>query len=135
MYYSKCAGTNHVTLASDIPYLKARKWAIVSGVVASLVLVGVITHKVTFKTIIKPTIQGVKSIKIVTKPGDLDVVILKDGSLHEGRIAEETDDMVTLSLYMKKDQGVMTFKRTEVLKIKYGSTGLHDGKTELFQPE
>jgi len=135
MYYSKRAGTNHVTLASDIPYLKARKWAIVSGVVASLVLVGVVTHKVAFKTIIKPTIQGVKSIKIVTKPGDLDVVILKDGSLHEGRIAEETDDMVTLSLYMKKDQGVMTFKRTEVLKIKYGSTGLHDGKTELFQPE
>jgi len=135
MYYSKRVGTNQVTLASNLSHLKVRKWAIILGVIASLALVGLITYKFTFKTIIKPTIRGVKNIKIVTKPGDLDLVILKNGSLYEGRVVEETDGMVVLNLYMEKGQGTMTFRRAEVLKIQYGSTGLHDGESALPQPE
>lgn len=128
MYYSKHAGTNQVTLARDLSRLKMRKWAIVLSVIVSLLLVGAITYKFIFKTIIKPTLQGVKHIKIVTKPGDLDVIILKNGSLYEGRISKETEAIVALDLYMEKGQGSMTFTKEEVLKIKYGGAGLHDGK-------
>lgn len=133
MYYSKRTGTNQVTLANNLSHLKVRRWTMILGVIAGLVLVGLITYKFTFKTIIKPTMRGVKSIKIVTKPGDLDLIILKNGSLYEGRIVKETDDTVVLDLYMEKGQGTMTFKKAEVLKIKYGSAGLHDGKAGLPQ--
>ncbi len=135
MYYSKRTGTNQVTLASNLSHLKMWKWTIILSVIASLVLVGLITYKFTFKTIIKPTVRGVKNIKIVTKPGDLDLVILKNGSLYEGRIIKEADDMVVLNLYMGKGQGTMSFKKSEILKIKYGSAGLHDGEIKPSQPE
>ena len=135
MYYSKRTGTNQVTLASKLSYLKMRKWAIVLSVIASILVVGLITYKFIFKTVINSAIRGVKNIKIVTKPVGLDVIILKNGSLYEGKIIKETDDIVALSIYMKKGQGTMTFKKSETLKIKYGSAGLHDGKTELPQPE
>jgi len=128
MYYSKHAGTNQVTLASDLSRLKMRKWAVVLSVIASVLLVGAITYKFIFKTVINPALQGVKNIKIVTKPGDLDVIILKNGSLYEGRINKETDDMVELDLYMEKGQGTMTFTREEVLRIKHGGVGLYDGE-------
>ncbi len=124
MYYSKHAGTNHVTLADNLSHLKARKWAITLSVALILALVGLITYKFAFKTIIKPTVQGVKNINIVAKPGDLDLVVLKNGSFYEGRIIEETDDIVTISLYMEKGQGVMAFKKGEVLKTERGRSGL-----------
>ena len=135
MYYSKHAGTNQITLASNLSHLKMKKIAIVFSVVASLVLVGLITYKFIFRTIIKPTLREVKNIKIVTKPADLDLIILNNGSLYEGKIIKETEEIVVVSLYMEKGQGTMTFKKLEILKIKYGSAGLHDGKTELSQPE
>ncbi len=135
MYYSKRTGTNQITLASDLSRLKIRKWIIILGSIACLVLAGLITSKFTFKTIIKPTIQGVKNIKIVTKPGDLDTVILKNGSLYEGRVIKETDNVVVLSLYMEKGYGTMTLKKSEILRVRYGRVGIHDGKTQLPQPE
>lgn len=135
MYYSKRTGTNQITLASNLSRLKIRKWIIIISSIACLALAGLITSKFTFKTIIKPTIQGVKNIKIVTKPEDLDTVILKNGSLYEGRIIKETDNMAVLSLYMEKGYGTMTFKKSEVLRIRYGRIGLHDGKDQIPQPE
>lgn len=135
MYYSKRAGTNHVTLASDISRLKLRRWIVMLSVITGLILTGLITYKFAFRTIIKPTLREVKNIKITSKPRDLDLVILKNGSLFEGRVIKETDDIVILSLYMEKGQGTMTFGREEVLKIKHGASGLHDGESQLPQPE
>ena len=128
MYHSKGSGTNQITLAGRLAYLKMRKWLTAFGIVCGIVLVGVISYRLIFKVVISPTIRGIKSIKIVTKPENLDRIILKDGSLYEGRIIKETEDEVTLKLYLKKGEGVITFNKSKALKIKHGSAGLFDEK-------
>lgn len=128
MYCSKHSGFNKVTLSSKLPYLKVRKWLIMISVVSSLAIVGAIAYKLTFKTIISPAIRKVQKIKIVTKPEDLDLIILKNGDLYEGTIIKETEGEVTLSLYLKKGEGIIAFSKSKILKIKYGGIGLHNGK-------
>jgi hypothetical protein len=88
MYYSKRNGFNKITLFNKLPRLKLRRLAVVIGVI----LAGAIFYKLSFKTLISPTLREVKKIKIATKPGDLDAVVLKNGDLYEGRIIEKTGE-------------------------------------------
>lgn len=131
MYYSKQSGANQITLAGRLAYLKTRKWLTALGVVCGIVLVGAVSYRLVFKTVISPTIRGIKSIKIVTKPKNLDRIILKDGSLYEGWIIKETEKEVVLKLYLKKGEGTLTFNKSKGLKIKYGSDGLGDEKETI----
>lgn len=119
MYYSKRAGTNQVTLAGRLKHLRLRQWFIGLGIISGILLAGFIIYKLTFKTIISPVMREVKNIKIVTKPSDLDSIILKDGSLYEGRIIKEDKDSLTLSLYLRKGEGVLSFNKSEILEIKH----------------
>lgn len=124
MYFSKRHGRNRVTLFNRISYLKIRNLGIMIAVICFSSLLGFMLYKITLKKIISYTLKEVKNVRIVTKPKDLDVVILKSGTIYEGYILEETAERIVLSLYLKKGEGTMVFNSSEISKIKYGQKNL-----------
>ena len=70
---------------------------------------------------IQISISKIKNIKIITKPKDLDRIVLKTGGIFEGRIISETDNKLVLNLYFGKEEGTITLDKSEVAQIKYRS--------------
>lgn len=99
------------------------------GVLITLLLSLSIMHGrgFNFKEISQSVINNIRNsalavrigdIKVTTKPG-LDVIVLKNGAIIEGRIVEETKDSVILRLGLEKGQGSAIFEKSEILKIEY----------------
>jgi hypothetical protein len=94
---------------------------VINGIVLGAIAAIIIIYGLTFKQIIKPTISQIQHMKIITKPANLDTVILKNGTLFEGRIMSETEDCLTLNIYFdNKGEGLMTFKKPEIAQIRHG---------------
>lgn len=118
MYLSKRYGRNRVTLASRIKYLKLVRIFILIGSIGIIFC----SMFIAYIRIIQPTVNQIKNIEIVTKSKKLDAIILKSGMVFEGRILTETEDKVTLNLYLDKGEGLMTFNKPEIAQIRYGSS-------------
>ena len=81
-----------------------------------------------YYTLIKPNVEAIRviidekisdltsSLSIPTKKG-LDVIVLKDGTVLEGYILEETSSSVTLRLHMDTGQGQLRLDKSEVNNI------------------
>lgn len=131
MYFSKRYGHHLVTEASRMHFLKMRRILILVAVGVVIVLSLSFLGVWLFKNIIRPNMEQIKSVKIVSKPQDLDVIVLKDGAVIEGRILSENPRQVVVDLYFKKGEGKMVFQKTEIMDIKYGrhrSSKLHSKK-------
>lgn len=119
MYFSKHVGRNYMTLFSKISYLKLCRIFTIAGIILGAIAIILAIYGLTFKKIIKPTISQIQHMKIITRPKNLDTVILKDGTLFEGRIMSETEDCLTLNIYFdNKGEGLMTLKKPEIAQIK-----------------
>lgn len=122
LYFSKRHGRSMVTLASRIKYLKfMRIFIMIVSIIVTFSSLFIL-YKLTFKKIIAPTMSHLGGIKIVTpQPENLDVVILKSGASFEGRIVGETEDKLIINLYLDTGTGEMTFDKSEIANIQYGS--------------
>jgi diguanylate cyclase (GGDEF)-like protein len=118
MYFSKRNGRNMITLIDKIPYLKFRKTFMQVAGLLFLVAAILILYRLSFNKIIKPTIGQIEKLKIVTKPENLDTIILKNGVVFEGQILSETDGKVLFNLYVDRGEGRTVFDKREIAQIK-----------------
>ena len=121
MYFSKKTGRNRTSIYSRLPFLRFQRlaafWAFV------LVLVGIlsIAYHLTYQSILRPTFGQIRHMKIVTKPENLDTIILQSGMTFEGRILSESSGSVLMQIYFENGgEGQTTFRRNEIAQIKYG---------------
>lgn len=118
MYLSKLYGRNRVTLASRIKQLKLLRALMV---IVSIIVI-ICSVFIAYISIIRPTVAQMKGFEIIRKPEKLDKIILKSGMVFEGHILAETEDKVTLKLYLDKGEGLMTLDKPEIAQIEYGSS-------------
>ena len=121
MYFSKGHGRNLITLAGRLKYLKLRSISLFIGSVCFILLSLFTSYHLVFKEIVKSAFRQIGNTRIITKPRKLDTIILTNGEVYEGRILEETEDRVVLSLYLEKGEGTVIFEKSEVSTIKYDS--------------
>ena len=119
MYFSKRNGRNTTTVLSQIPYLKTRKTFMQIGGLFLLAVAFVVLYQLSFKKIIKPTLGQIEKLKIVTKPENLDTIILKNGVVFEGQVLSETPEKVVFNLYMDRGEGRTVLDQSEIAQIKY----------------
>ena len=122
MYYSKRHGSNNTVLASKIKFLKIRRVFFVISAIILITLASIILYNFASNKGIQISINKIKNIKIITRPKNLDKVILKTGGAFEGRIISETDDKLVLNLYFGKEEGTITLNKSEISQIKYHSS-------------
>ena len=79
----------------------------------------VVLYQLSFKKIIKPTLGQIEKLKIVTKPENLDTIILKNGVVFEGQVLSETPEKVIFNLYVDRGEGQTVFDQSEIAQIKY----------------
>ncbi len=101
-------------------FLKMRRILIIAIAGIVIVLSLMFLYHWMFKSIIRPRMEQIKNVRIISKPQDLDMIILKDGAVIEGRIISENATRVVLDLYFKKGEGKMVFRRAEIADIQYG---------------
>lgn len=128
MYFSKRCGRNLTTLAHRIVYLRLRNAFLVILSAMVILFSFVLFYRLSFKKIIQPTVRQIQNMKIITKPDKLDMVVLKNGMVFEGRILSEADNKVVLNLYMDKGEGTTTFNKSEIAEIKYATKGPRENK-------
>jgi len=119
MYFSKRNGRNTTTVISQIPFLKFRKIFMQIGGLFLLAVAFAVLYQLSFKKIIKPTLGQIEKIKIVTKPENLDTIILKNGVVFEGQILAETPEKVIFNLYVDRGEAQTVFDQSEIAQIKY----------------
>jgi diguanylate cyclase (GGDEF)-like protein len=119
MYFSKRNGRSTTTVLSQIPYLKARKTFMQIGGLLLLAAAFVILYQLSFKKIIQPTLGQIEKLKIVSKPENLDTIILKNGIVFEGQVVSETPEKVIFNLYVERGEGQTVFDQSEIAQIKY----------------
>jgi len=122
MYFSKRTGRNRTTPYGRIGLLKFRRIVMfLAAIVSALAAVALVYH-LTYQQIIRPKLEQLKHIKIVSEPKNLDTVVLRSGLVFDGRILSENRGAVVLHLYFENGgEGQMTFKRSEIAQIKYGN--------------
>ncbi|MFH1641222.1 MAG: GGDEF domain-containing protein [Candidatus Omnitrophota bacterium] len=124
MYFSKRHGRNRTTLAGRIKYLKACRAFIMFTCIAIAFFAIFILYPSLSSKILEPSAEHIMGFKVFErrgKPKNLDMLVLNNGFVFEGRILAETNDKVILNLYFKQGEGSVTFNRSEIAKIKYGS--------------
>jgi len=120
MYYSKRHGRNLVSLYNKITFLKLRR--ILAQIISVIIILvsAFIFYQTALKKFIQPALGQIKKMRITTTPRDLDKIVLKSGTVFEGRILAEDDKQVILSLYLGKEEGTMAFAKKEIVTIEYG---------------
>ena len=78
-----------------------------------------ILYQSTLKEHIYAIIHYIKHVKIVAEP-DLDIVMLKNGSVLEGKILEETGKKVVMNVYLEKGKVSLVLEKSEIANIRYG---------------
>jgi diguanylate cyclase (GGDEF)-like protein len=122
MYFSKRHGRNLITSASRIKYLKLRSFFLLICSIMVIFWALFVFYQLTFKKVIQPTIFQFKNLKFTATPESLlDTIILKNGSVVKGRISEETEDRVIITLYFNNGEAETAFYKSEIEDIKYSS--------------
>jgi len=117
MYFSKHHGRNFTTIVSSIRAMRLRRNLILTLFVSMLLAALFLSYRLFFKKIIEEDEEG----QILPRPENLDIIILKDGTVFEGYISEETNDMLQLELYLQKGKGTTVFNKANIAEIRYGS--------------
>lgn len=120
MYYSKRHGHNLITQASSIAFLKVRRIILVLLLLAAMVVAGFVLYRASLNKFIRPTYKQIRNIQIISKPANLDRIILKSGDVIEGKIVAETIDRVIVSLYLEKGEGSTTVMKAEMDHVERG---------------
>jgi len=118
MYFSKRHGSNFVTVAGKLHYLNIRNSFLIIASILAVFWLLFVAYKFVFREAIHQKLREFKTVRFVTKPENLDVIILKDGSIFEGRVLEETERNIIFSLYLKKGEGFSTFDKSDIAKVK-----------------
>jgi diguanylate cyclase (GGDEF)-like protein len=119
MYFSKRRGRNHITVASSIKYIILRN-VFISILIAGIVVVSIfLSRSSIFKEFIPSVVERVKSIRITTKPKNLDTVIFKNGVVFQGHILEDLADRIIINLEFDRGSGTTVFYKKDIEKIKY----------------
>jgi len=114
MSFSKRHGGNRITVFGQIPSVKVRilfSWAATAGI---LMLSLVVLYRRVFISSIEPFAVKFKTIRILTKPKDLEKLMVKDGTVFEGRIIGETNDQLIMRLYLDTGEGEAVFKKSDI---------------------
>ncbi|HNX80769.1 MAG TPA: GGDEF domain-containing protein [Candidatus Omnitrophota bacterium] len=114
MYYSKRHGHNLITQASSIAFLKARRIILVLLLLAAMAAAGFVLYRASLNKFIRPTYKQIRNIHIISKPANLDRIILKSGDIIEGKIIAETAERITVNLYLEKGEGSTTVNKAEI---------------------
>ena len=121
MYYSKRHGHNLITQASAIAFLKARRVVLAFLLLAVIAGVGAVVYRASLNKFIRPTVKQIKNIQIISKPANLDKVVLKSGDVIEGKIVAETADRVSVNLYLEKGEGSTIVSKADIDHVERGS--------------
>lgn len=121
MYYSKRAGRDRTSLYSRLRFMRLRRIASIWILVVLLIAAAFAVWRMTYK-VVAPALSSLRHMQIVTKPLDLDKIILRNGLVFEGKIISESRRAVVMQLYFERGgEASMTFKRPEVRQIKYAA--------------
>lgn len=121
MYYSKKHGRNRITLWSAIQQVKASRIYIIVGCLIIAALSVAATLRMSFvKENMAPVVNQLKKFKIINNPETPDTVILKNGTVFEGRIVVEDGKMIILKLDSDKGEGTLRLDKSKISKIQYG---------------
>ncbi len=121
LYFSKRYGRHRVTLVSKIGWLKLiRTFTVIVSIIVTLCSLFIL-FKLSFKEIIQPTVSQISGIRIITQAEKLDTIILKNGTAFKGHIVKETEDKLILNLKLETGKSVLTFDKSRIAKIEYGS--------------
>jgi len=121
MYFSKKTGRNRVIPYGCIGLLKFRRIAMFLAEAFFAAAAVILIYHLTYQQIIRPRLEQLKHMKIVTEPRNLDTVILRNGLVFKGSILTENNGGVVLHLYFENGgEGQMTIRRSEISQIKYG---------------
>jgi len=125
LYFSKHQGTGRITHAGKMGFMRFRK-NILSVVFLCTTLLAIL---ILYGGYIRPKLGTIREIvdekieeaKIASLPENLDILILKDGSILEGRIMKEADGEIVFSIYLGEDSGSgsLILKRSEIHGIRY----------------
>ena len=116
MAFSKRHGGNRITISRQIPTQHLR--IICSWVATAVILVlslAVLYRRVCIAAL-EPLAVKFKTIRILTKPKDLERLMVTDGTVFEGRIIGETDDQLIMRLYLDTGEGEAVFKKSDIAK-------------------
>jgi len=120
MYFSKRHGRKLIVLSGRINYLKLKM--VLTSFISAGLIAGVLfgLYKFSLKGPIQSGISKLKDITVVTGLHS-DTVILKSGAVFKGKVISESDTKVVLSLSLGKDEGTITFDKSDIAEIKYKS--------------
>jgi diguanylate cyclase (GGDEF)-like protein len=121
MYYSKKHGRNRITQWSTIQNIKASRIFIIAGALIVMALSVVAALRMSFvKENMAPVVDQLKKLRIINNPETSDKVILKNGTVFEGRIVVEDSKMIMLKLDSDKGEGTLRLDKSKISKIQYG---------------
>ena len=115
MYFAKRHGRNRIVLYARIKLLRLQLFFVFLFFALVLGFIGLSVYQRFFKAVE----NKMRSLRIIPKPKDLDMVILKNGGVFEGRILSEVGNNVVLNVYFDKEEGTMLFNKAEIAQIKY----------------
>jgi diguanylate cyclase (GGDEF)-like protein len=118
MYYSKKHGRNRITLWNNIHHLKSRTIFVIIGILLIIALAVAASFRLTVvRDRIAPIFTKMKQFKMKAEMGPPDKVIMKNGTVFEGKIVSEDDRMILLRLNLEKGEGSLRIDKAKVLKI------------------
>ncbi|MFH1454034.1 MAG: GGDEF domain-containing protein [Armatimonadota bacterium] len=118
MYFSKRHGRyGIITQIGKLPLIKFCINSTIAISIATIFLSFYIIYNNALKDVIRPIKRKITDIKIISKSGDLDVLIMKNGRIFEGYIIDETQDKVFINLCVEKGTGKAVFDKKDISKI------------------
>ena len=121
MYFSKQHGRNATTLAGRMVYLKLCN-RFLTGVLLFFFIVNMfLAYEFILKPVIPKALDFMRAVKITLPSLDSDRIILRNGTVFDGKIRNETNSSLVLGTYSEK--GALTtvnLDKSEIKKIIYG---------------
>jgi len=117
MYFSKRSHHGSPTHVRKLPILRARKAAIKTLAVCAVVLFCYMMYIYVVEDYLGLFKKTVKEVKMARKLQTVDVLILKDQSIIEGNIVNETTDHVIFNISLAQGQGHVIFNKSEIERI------------------
>ena len=115
MYFSKRFGGNLITKFSRIKYINFRNNILRLIAILAVVFSIFAVNKFVFKDFIQNTIWHFRTLRIVKNK---DTVVLKNGSIVRGKILEEMESSILVSLEMEDGKAEITLEKSEIIRAR-----------------
>ena len=118
LYISKRYGGNLVTDAGRVRYIKIRNTAALAALITALIIAGLVFNTYVFKGFIQNIVTRIKTSGL---SGNVDTIILKNGSIIRGTILRELEDKLIISIGSKEGKAEFVVDKSEIADTIYAA--------------